>query len=64
MDDPDAAPKPAEARFAATAKPPGSRASHRRAASNRSLAMPEWFTIAPISRNIGIAVSSQLAANW
>ena len=64
IDEPEAAPKPAEARLVAMASPPGRRANQSRAASNRSLAIPEWFTNAPMSRNMGIAVSSQFAANW
>src|SRR5262245_38025242 len=61
--DPDAAPKPAQAQLVATASPPGSAPNQACAARNSAVPMPELPAIAPISRNIGIAERSQLAAN-
>ena len=60
--DPQAAAKPAHAKLVATAKPPGSWPNQARAARNSAVLMPELLVIEPISRNIGIAVRSQLAA--
>src|SRR5215475_5501565 len=61
--DPEAAPKPAQAQLVATARPPGSAPNQAWAARNSAVPMPELPAIAPIRRNIGIAESSQLAAN-
>src|SRR5688572_12484781 len=61
--DPEAAPKPAHAQLVATARPPGSRPNQATAVRNRAVPMPELPATAPMSRNIGIADRSQLAAN-
>ena len=61
--EPEAAPKPAQAQLVATASPPGSAPNQACAARNSAVPMPELLAIAPISRNIGIAERSQLAAN-
>src|SRR5262245_23885411 len=61
--DPDAAPKPAHAQLVAMARPPGSEPNQATAARNRAVPMPELPATAPISRNIGMAERSQLAAN-
>ena len=63
MLEPEAAPKPAQAQLVATARPPGKPPNQACAARNSAVPMPELPAIAPISRNIGIADSSQLAAN-
>src|SRR3972149_2267595 len=63
MLEPDAAPKPAQAQLVATASPPGRAPNHACAARKSAVPTPELPAIAPISRNIGIAESSQLAAN-
>ena len=60
--DPDAAAKPAQAKFAATASPPGRPPSHNRAALNSAVEIPELCATEPISRNIGIAENDQCAA--
>src|SRR5262245_44294804 len=61
--DPEAAPKPAQAQLVATASPPGSAPNQACAARNNAVPMPELPAIAPISRNMGFAERSQLAAN-
>src|SRR5215468_2231766 len=61
--EPEAAPKPAQAQLVATASPPGSAPNQACAARNSAVPMPELPAMAPISRNIGIADRSQLAAN-
>src|SRR5262245_37513734 len=61
--EPEAAPKPAQAQLGATASPPGSGPNQACAARNSAVPMPELPAMAPISRNIGIADRSQLAAN-
>src|SRR3990170_273974 len=63
MLDPDAAPKPAHAQLVATASPPGIQPNHATAARNNAVPIPELPATAPISRNIGMADKSQLAAN-
>src|SRR5262249_56264351 len=60
---PEAAPKPAQAELVATASPPGSAPNQACAARNSAVPIPELPATAPISRNIGIAERSQLAAN-
>src|SRR5262249_12893731 len=62
-DEPQAAAKPAQAKLVAMARPPGNPPNHARAARNSDVEMPELLAIEPISRNIGIAVRSQLAEN-
>src|SRR5262245_28025186 len=61
--DPEAAPKPAHAQLVATARPPGIQPNQASAARNSAVPMPELPATAPISRNMGIADRSQLAAN-
>src|SRR4029453_4189299 len=61
--EPEAAPKPAQAQLGATPSPPGNAPNQASAARNRAVPMPELPAMAPISRNIGIADRSQLAAN-
>src|SRR5262249_61538349 len=61
--EPEAAPKPAQAQLVATASPPGSAPNQACAARNSAVPIPELPAMAPISRNIGIAERSQLAAN-
>ena len=61
--EPEAAPNPAQAQLAAMASPPGSAPNQAWAARNSDAPMPELLATAPISRNIGIADRSQLAAN-
>src|SRR5262245_31705983 len=61
--EPEAAPKPAQAQLGATASPPGSAPNQACAARNKAVPIPELPAMAPISRNIGIADRSQLAAN-
>src|SRR5262245_50624817 len=61
--EPEAAPKPAQAQLVATASPPGSAPNPACAARNSAVPIPELPAMAPISRNIGIADRSQLAAN-
>ena len=62
-DEPDAAAKAAQAMLVATANPPGRALNHNRAATNKEWLIPELWAIEPISRNIGMAVSVQLAEN-
>src|SRR5690348_9928512 len=59
--EPQAAAKPAQAMLVATASPPGMPPNHSRAARKSEVLMPELLASEPISRNIGIAVRSQLA---
>src|SRR4029079_10443111 len=61
--EPDAAPKPAHAQLVATARPPGSVPNQAKAARNSAVPIPAEPATAPISRNIGMAERSQLAAN-
>src|SRR3990172_1116463 len=60
--DPEAAPKPAQAQLVATASPPGSAPNQATAVRNSAVPIPDAPAIAPMSRNIGIAERSQLAA--
>src|SRR5262245_28184917 len=60
--EPDAAPNPAHAQLVATASPPGIQPNHASAARNNPVPIPELPATAPISRNIGMAERSQLAA--
>src|SRR5262245_7805793 len=61
--EPDAAPKPAQAQLVATASPPGIQPNQATAARNSPVPIPALPATAPISRNIGMADRSQLAAN-
>ena len=51
--DPHMAPKPAQARMVAMARPPGRRPAHLWAALKRRLLMPEWKAMVPMRMNIG-----------
>src|SRR3546814_7047076 len=61
MLDPDAAANPALAKFDATARPPGKKANHLLPTLNSDTISPPLLASAPMTMNMGMDVSDQLA---